>query len=149
MSPQFVRRLLKKFKCRQCKARRQGLRKFCAYHLRLARERWHTHVQHQLERGKCINCNRKHLPDQQRCAHCRETNRVKCRAWSRIHYRENYAALQQKTRETGLCQKCSEHRPVDGDHLYCSICRTIQRMWRLLCIEAGLMKRSYTPTQAV
>lgn len=126
MSPQFIQKMLAKFKCNSCKAQAAKKRKFCLYHLEIAKRTWHRRVARRLATGQCINCYRRHLPGEQRCAGCKEKNRVKCRVWSKAHYAIRVTAYVIK----GLCPLCPQHLPAGAGGYYCDECAFQNRLRR-------------------
>lgn len=124
MSPFFIKEFHKSHQCRACAQRKQVNRKFCERHLAQARARWNNWTRDRQELGKCISCNRNHVPGQQRCNPHRTLNAEKCKVW----YRSNVArkgAYYKNRRDAflagGLCGKCGK-RPPRPEHTTCHDC---------------------------
>ncbi len=133
MSPFFIAEFRKNHKCRQCSAHRKHERKFCELHLAKARLRWANWANERQEIGKCISCNRKHIPGQQRCNPHRAANNKKCAAWyleNVTHVARTFQDRKLARLEAGLCTGCGQKAPRP-EHTRCFDCNLRQRAHQL------------------
>jgi hypothetical protein len=116
-------------------------RNYCDSHLLEARKFWKKRVEARLASGQCINCERPHLPDQQRCAACREKNRRKSGRWGRENYKARYKRLKREIATTKRCSWCPEHRKItDPNSIRCESCKLLKRFYNLFRRTAGFTR---------
>lgn len=133
MSPFFIEEFQKSHQCRACTQRRQENRKFCERHLAKARRYWANWTRDRQGLGKCISCNRNHVPGQQRCNPHRALNSDNCKIW----YRLNRLRKSRYDRERrlsflarGLCPQCGGNRPVLEGRNRCADCTLYMSQYR-------------------
>ena len=120
MTKKFAQELKAKLKCGQCSRNSAPDRKFCVQHLEYARNQWHRHVTRCTAEGRCINCSKPKLPNEQRCGSCKAGNRASCKRW----WNENKDRLRERYHDRlrrGLCGSCGLRKPVK-DHVACIEC---------------------------
>jgi hypothetical protein len=125
MTPFFINAFKKEHKCHNCRAKKAKGRKFCLYHLRIAREKWQLWADIRRIAGKCISCNRKSIKGWLRCTFHREQNRLKCLAWMKAHPEHAHQQWVKRYKTytlQGLCVSCKEHRPNAPGRARCAIC---------------------------
>jgi hypothetical protein len=124
MSPLFIKLFRKEHKCPHCPARKQGKKSLCAFHLRLARERWQKWSDDRRNIGRCTYCNRLSFRGFLRCKLHTEYNRTKVAAWHAAHpdYKVKQWAEKKKLIEQGICP-CAARRPLTDGYRRCGPCR--------------------------
>jgi hypothetical protein len=120
MSPFFIKEFKKKFKCPVCPSQKQSNRSLCAYHLRVARERWSFWQKQRQQSGLCCYCHRKSFRGYIRCRIHTIYNRAQCKAWSAkfSQIRYNYR------KRMGWCPASPNHSKPTNGHTYCDECIT-------------------------
>lgn len=93
----------------------------------LFRARWHVFVGVRQSLGNCIQCNRKHIPRQQRCANHRNLNRAKCLAWAKAN-RASIRAEYRRRVNARVCANNPSHGKSHKEHIYCLNCYTITKV---------------------
>ena len=95
-----------------------------------ARQFWKRFVKIRQAQGLCLSCDRKHRPDEQRCAIHKESNRKRCLRWARrnraflrLQYAERVAA--------GVCASSPTHGRATSGTL-CETCRIKRRSRRAI-----------------
>lgn len=142
MTPIYIKQFKKENKCPACPAKKQGVRSMCAYHLRLARERFASWTVERRAAGKCAYCHCKSFKGWIRCKKHREYNKVKCAAWTTRMIAKNpnfqadrHLARRKMYTDNGLCLYCKDHRPMVPGTIHCQPCLDNVRL-----LEAGQRK---------
>lgn len=128
MSPMCVKLFKKTTNCKMCRDRPVASgRKFCAGHLREARDFWMAFSLVQRAKGRCSYCRRRNVGGGVRCGLHRARNAKTCQAWLTVHRAEHYR--QQKTMKeavlaSGRCI-CKERNPLPPGLRRCDPCRAL------------------------
>lgn len=130
MSHDFIRtQVQQNRKCLGCRRQtfsHQGhVYSMCTDHLRKARAAWHKHCKFKRSLGECINCDNWRLRGEQRCASCKERNRLKCLRWSRAHpevSHQYWLKVRKQYLQAGYCL-CKGHPKLPPGYRRCDDCR--------------------------
>jgi hypothetical protein len=128
MTPLFINDFKVRNPCQQCDNKAQKYRKFCAYHLRIAREKFRTWCDERRGAGRCIHCERAGFKAgdkrELRCAKHKAINQTRCKSWA--------DRIRKLTRNTGICHQCPKNLPVIAGTLRCEACFKKEQKYREL-----------------
>lgn len=129
MSPFFVKYFKSNNPCPCCSVR-SGTEKvagksLCGPHLAVARMVWRLWGAARRRLGRCIECARKSVAQNCRCATHRKANKAKCTAWYHKH-RAQRAKYTADNREgwiaQGRCPTCPQHTALAPGRRRCANC---------------------------